>query len=213
MGRADRQGDLFDDVVRFCEDSLPGNSIYGFLARERDRLFPDELFEDLFEASGRRSVPPSVVATVMVLQRLGGLSDREAVDRYAFDVRWRYAAGVGGYGAGWGSFAHTVLVDMRARLRRSTRPDRIFEVGLQAAHAAGLVGRRRVLDSTPLYDAVATMDTQLRPHRACQRIDTVCQVGVAPRMVLATQRDLVRREGGVALDQAGEIHQSSVSPS
>jgi hypothetical protein len=48
---------------------------------------------------------------------------------------------------------------MRARLRRSTRPDRIFEVGLQAAHAAGLVGRRRVLDSTPLYDAVATMDT------------------------------------------------------
>src|SRR6185312_16243677 len=54
---------------------------------------------------------------------------------------------------------HTVLVDMRARLRRSTRPDRIFEVGLQAAHAAGLVGRRRVLDSTPLYDAVATMDT------------------------------------------------------
>ena len=101
MGRADRQGDLFDYVVRFCEGSLPGNSIYGFLARERDRLFPDELFDDLFEASGRRSVPPSVVATVMVLQRLGGLSDREAVERYAFDVRWRYAAGVGGYGAGW----------------------------------------------------------------------------------------------------------------
>ena len=159
MGRADRQGDLFDDVVRFCEGSLPENSIYGFLARERDRLFPDELFDDLFEASGRRSVPPSVVATVMVLQRLDGLSDREAVERYAFDVRWRYAAGVGGYGGGWGSFAHTVLVDMRARLRRSTRPDRIFEVGLEAAHAAGLVGRRRVVDSTPLYDAVATMDT------------------------------------------------------
>jgi IS5 family transposase len=160
MGRADRQGDLFDDVVRFCEGSLPANSIYGFLARERDRLFPDELFDDLFETSGRRSVPPSVVATVMVLQRLDGLSDREAVDRYAFDVRWRYAAGVGGYGGGgWGSFAHTVLVDMRARLRRSTRPNRIFEVGLEAAHAAGLVGRRRVLDSTPLYDAVATMDT------------------------------------------------------
>jgi hypothetical protein len=48
---------------------------------------------------------------------------------------------------------------MRARLRDSKRPNRIFEVGLEAAHAAGLVGRRRVLDSTPLYDAVATMDT------------------------------------------------------
>ena len=73
LGRADRQGDLFDDVVRFCEDSLPENSIYGFLARERDRLFPDELFADLFGKRGRQSVPPSVVDTVMVLQRLDGL--------------------------------------------------------------------------------------------------------------------------------------------
>jgi len=32
-------------------------------------------------------------------------------------------------------------------------------VALQAASAAGLVGSKRVLDSTPLYDAVATMDT------------------------------------------------------
>jgi hypothetical protein len=35
LGRADHQGDLFDDMVRFSEDSLPENSIYGFLARER----------------------------------------------------------------------------------------------------------------------------------------------------------------------------------
>ena len=96
----------------------------------------------------------------MVLQRLEGLSDREAVDRFTFDARWRYAAGVGGWdGAGRVGFAHTVLVDMRERLRRSDRPDRVFEVALAAARQAGLVGRRRVLDSTPLYDAVATMDT------------------------------------------------------
>jgi len=136
LGRADLRGDLFDEVARFCEETLPENSIYGFLARERDRLFPDELFADLFTGTGRRSVPPSVVATVMTLQRLDGLSDREAVDRYAFDARWRYAAGVGGYGgAGWPRFAHTVLVDMRERLRKSTRADRIFEVALEAAHA------------------------------------------------------------------------------
>jgi hypothetical protein len=160
LGRADRQGDLFDNAFGFCERSLPENSIFRFLARERDRLFPDELFADLFTERGRGSVPPSIVSTVMVLQRLEGLSDRESVERFAFDARWRYAAGAGGYGGGgWERFAHTVLVDMRARLGRSTRPDRIFEVGLAAAHAAGLVGRRRVLDSTPLYDAVATMDT------------------------------------------------------
>ncbi len=160
LGQADRQGDLLDDVTRFCDEALPESSIYAVLYRERDRLFPDEMFADLFSDKGRRSVPPSVVATVMVLQRLDGLSDREAVERYTFDARWRYAAGVGGYdGAGWGRFAHTVLVDMRARLAKSEDPRRIFAVTLQAASAAGLVGAKRVLDSTPLYDAVATMDT------------------------------------------------------
>lgn len=160
LGLAERQGDLLDDVNRFCDETLAENSIYAVLHRERDRLFPDELFADLFSDRGRRSVPPSVVATVMVLQRLDGLSDREAAERYTFDARWRYAAGVGGYDAGgWGRFVHTVLVDMRARLDASDDPRRIFKVTVEAAAAAGLVGAKRVLDSTPLYDAVATMDT------------------------------------------------------
>jgi hypothetical protein len=192
LGRADRQGDLFDDGLQFCEESLPENSIYRFLARERERLFPDELFADLFCERGRRSVPPSVVATVMVLQRLEGLSDRDAVDRYAFDVRWRYAAGVGGHGgAGWDRFAHTVLVDMRERLRTSNRPNRIFEVGLQAAHAAGLLGRRRVLDSTPLYDAVATMDTVTLIRSAVRGLLAVVDPGLraALRAVLCSGDD------------------------
>ena len=108
LGEAPRQLDLLDPVTRFCDESLPASSIYGFLFRERDRLFADELFTDLFAAIGRRSVPPSVVAVVMVLQRLEGLSDREAVDRFTFDARWRYAAGVGGWdGAGPVGFANT----------------------------------------------------------------------------------------------------------
>lgn len=160
LGVASRQGDLLDDITRFCDEKLDEHSIYAFLHRERDRLFPDEAFADLFEAKGRRSVPPSVVAVVMVLQRLEGLSDREAVERYCFDTRWRYAAGVGGYDTeGWTNFAHTVLVDMRERLRTSKEPNRIFDVTRDAAKEAGLVGKKRVLDSTPLYDAVATMDT------------------------------------------------------
>ena len=133
------------------------DSIYGVLHRECFALFPDEMFADLFTDVGRRSVPPMIVAVVMVLQRLEGLSDREAVDRFAFDARWKYAAG--GLDFDYPGFVHTVLVDMRARLARSQRPDRIFETVLAVAQAAGLVGRKRVLDSTPIYDAVATMDT------------------------------------------------------
>lgn len=160
LGVASQQLDLLDPVSRFCGEALSANSIFAFLHEHREALYPDGLFTDLFAAVGRRSVPPSVVATVMVLQRLEGLSDREAVDRFTFDARWRYAAGVGGWdGAGRVGFSHTVLVDMRERLRRSERPDRIFQVALDAARSAGLLGRRRVLDSTPLYDAVATMDT------------------------------------------------------
>lgn len=136
---------------------MAADSIYGVLHRECFNLFPDEMFADLFTDVGRRSVPPMIVAVVMVLQRIEGLSDREAVDRFAFDARWKYAAG--GLDFDYPGFVHTVLVDMRARLARSARPNRIFEVTLEAAKAAGLVGRKRVLDSTPLYDAVATMDT------------------------------------------------------
>ncbi len=88
---------------------------------------------------------------------LEGLSDREAVERFTYDARYKYAAG--GLPFDHPGFAHTVLVDLRARLARSERPERIFERTLEIARAAGLVGVRRVLDSTPLYDAVATMDT------------------------------------------------------
>lgn len=157
LGLAPRQADLFRSTAAYCDGRVAPGSIYGILHRECFGLFPDEMFADLFDDVGRRSVPPMIVAVVMVLQRIEGLSDREAVDRFAFDARWKYAAG--GLDFDYPGFVHTVLVDMRARLARSARPDRIFEVTLDVARQAGLVGRRRVVDSTPLYDAVATMDT------------------------------------------------------
>ncbi len=157
LGRSPGQADLFRSTAGFCDGRVAPESIYALLHRECGRLFPDEMFADLFTDVGRRSVPPMIVAVVMVLQRIEGCSDREAVDRFAFDARWKYAAG--GLDFDYPGFVHTVLVDMRARLAASAAPDRIFEAVLAVAKAAGLVGRRRVLDSTPLYDAVATMDT------------------------------------------------------
>ena len=157
LGPAPRQADVFRSTVEFCAPRVRQDSIYALLHRECLGLFPDELFDDLFGTVGRRSVPPLIVAVVMVLQRLEGLSDREALERFTYDARWKYAAG--GLPFDYPGFAHTVLVDMRARLARSERPNRIFERTLEVARSAGLVGVRRVLDSTPLYDAVATMDT------------------------------------------------------
>jgi Transposase DDE domain/Transposase domain (DUF772) len=157
VGTAPRQADLMKGTASFVADRVKDDSIWSVLHRECHRLFPDEMFADLFATTGRRSVPPRIVAVVMVLQRLFGLSDREAVEAFEFDARWKYACG--GLDFDYPGFAHTVLVDMRARLDASDDDRRIFNVTVQAASDAGLVGAKRVLDSTPLYDAVATMDT------------------------------------------------------
>ncbi len=87
LGLAPRQADLFRSTAGLCGPRVAPGSIYGLLHRECHRLFPDEMFADLFTDVGRRSVPPMIVAVVMVLQRIEGCSDREAVDRFCFDAR------------------------------------------------------------------------------------------------------------------------------
>ena len=189
VGVTPRQGDLFVGSAVVCEGRVGVDSVWAVLHRECHRLFPDEMFEDLFSDRGRRSVPPSIVAVVMVLQRLFGLSDREAVESFEFDARWKYAAG--GLDLDHPAFVHTVLVDMRARLARSDRPKRIFEVTVDAAASAGLVGAKRVLDSTPLYDAVATMDTVTLIRSAIRGLLRVADsdLGAELRLVLTSGDD------------------------
>ena len=99
----------------------------------------------------------------------------------------------GGLDFDYPGFVHMVLVDMRARLARSARPDRIFEATLEAARAAGLVGRRRVLDSTPLYDAVATMDTVTLVRSAIRGLLRACGGELAGEL-----RGLLRRDDDYA---------------
>jgi hypothetical protein len=191
LGRQLRRPELPATGARWCEAALPEGSVYRFLARERTRLFPPELFADLFQPTGRRSVPPSILAVVMVLQRLEGLSDREAADRFAFDVRWRYAAGVADAVAGeeTASFAHTVLVDFRARLRTSADPDRIFRVTCDLARQLGLVGVKRVLDSAPLEDAVTTQDTVTMLRGAIRGLLRVCPPALKAKVRAGLQRE------------------------
>jgi Transposase DDE domain/Transposase domain (DUF772) len=203
LGRQLRRPELPTTGAHWCEAALPASSVYRFLARERARLFSPELFADLFEPTGRRSVPPSILAVVMVLQRLEGLSDREAADRFAFDVRWRYAAGVADAVAGeeTASFAHTVLVDLRARLRRSKDPDRIFRVTTELARQVGLVGVKRVLDSAPLEDAVTTQDTVTMLRGAIRGLLRVCPAELKAKVRAALQReDDYRAPGKPACD-------------
>jgi hypothetical protein len=104
----------------------------------------------------------------MVLQAHEGLSDREATERLEVDLRWQAAAGVD---TGAEAFHPTVLVGARNRLRASGRSRRLFEDTKVVARQAGVMGRRaRVLDSTPLYDAVATQDTVTQLRAAIRKL-------------------------------------------
>jgi len=193
IGLADRQT-RFDDAGLWLGEQLQSGSVYRLLAEHGGRLFGDEYFADLFIRSrlGRPTVPARTVATVMLLQALEGLSDREACDRLAFDLRWKAAAGLP---VGSAAFHPTVLVGMRNRLRASERPRRLFEDVNATARSAGLLrGRRRVLDSTPLLDAVATQDTVTQLRAAIRRLLTVADrdepvLAAAVRAVLRRDDD------------------------
>ena len=131
---------------------LPAGSVFAFLAEHRHRLFPAEMFADLFPSGrGRPSIPPEVIASVIVLQTLHGLSDREAADAVTFDLRWKAACGYRDRRGG--RSIPSTLTYWRRRLAASDRPQRIFEVvrdvdrrdrcGRRAAAAgAGLHGPR-----------------------------------------------------------------------
>ncbi|WP_204800655.1 transposase [Mycobacterium riyadhense] len=197
LGCENRQG-RFDDAMLLVGDQLPEGSIYRLLAEHGGALFGDDYFADLFKAStrGRPTVPARVVATVMLLQAYEGLSDREACDRLAFDLRWKAAAGLT---VGAEAFHPTVLVGMRNRLRKSDRPRRLFDDVNTTAQAAGLLrGRRRVLDSTPLFDAVATQDTVIQLRAAIRKVLSVAD-RADPALAGAVRQVLTRDDDYASL--------------
>lgn len=150
----------------------PG-SVFAFLAEHRRELFPDELFADLFPSGrGRPSVAANVVAAVIVLQALHGLSDADTVDELTFDLRWKAACGLPVAAAG---FHPTTLTYWRRRLAASERPNRIFDVVKAVVAQTGvLTGKtRRALDSTVLDDAVATQDTVIQLIAAIRQVRRV----------------------------------------
>jgi transposase len=91
LAGADRQGGFFD--AAWCADLLPAEPIYSLLAEHGERIVRDADFAECYSASrGRPSIPPSVLAKVLLLAYRDGLSDvraMEAVNLPRFGgVRW-----------------------------------------------------------------------------------------------------------------------------
>ena len=182
----------FENPGEILGDRLKEGSIYRLLADHGHEMFPDDYFADLYSdsAKGRPTIAARVMATVMLLQSFEGLSDREATDRLEVDLRWQAACGVD---VGAESFHPTNLVGQRNRLRASARPRRLFEdTKVVAKETGAMKGRARVLDSTPVFDAVATEDTVTQLRAAIRKLlGALDQVGspLADKVRAALVRD------------------------
>ena len=169
QGRAKDQRELLD-AESVAGHLLKAGSVFAFLAEHRKTLFPEAMFADLFPSGrGRPSVPPEVMASVILLQTLHGLSDSETTDAVTFDLRWKAAIG---WPVTAAAFHDTTLTYWRRRLAASQEPNRIFTAVQQVIAQTGAIkGKtRRALDSTVLDDAVATQDTVTQLIAAVRKV-------------------------------------------
>ena len=152
-----RQVGFFDaaELVR----PLPEGSFYALLATHGERIVSDHDFADCYsEAQGRPSIPPSKLAKVLLLQHRTGLSDEQAMEAVAWDLRWKVALALPVDHTGWHP---TTLTKFRARLLLHGKERLALEATLRLAEELGLLEApaEQIVDSTPMLGAAATQDT------------------------------------------------------
>jgi DDE family transposase/transposase-like protein DUF772 len=159
LGKRPPQLGLFDPD-RLYLDFVGRESFYGFLATRRGQIFRDEDFAALYcPDNGRASVPPSLLATALLLQTYDGVSDAEATARAAFDLRWKVALGIG---LDERPFAKSTLQLFRAQLIVHDQVRAVFKKSLTFARQTGYLQGRKVkavLDTSYILGRGAVKDT------------------------------------------------------
>ena len=138
---------------------LPEGSFYRLLAEHGERIVRDEDFAACYSPGrGRPSIPPSLLARVLLLQHRTGVSDELAMEAVRWDLRWKVALGLPVDHQGWHP---TSLTKFRARLLLHGQERLALEATLRLASELGLLEGRpeQVIDSTPMLGAAATQDT------------------------------------------------------
>jgi transposase len=137
----------------------PEGSLFALLVEHGERIVRDEHFADCYsESVGRPSIPPSQLAKVLLLQYRSGLSDEQAMEAVAWDLRWKIALGLPVDHRGWNS---STLTRFRARLLLHGKERLALENTLELARELGLLDApvEQIIDSTPMLGAAATQDT------------------------------------------------------
>lgn len=140
-----------------CGELLDEDGFLATLGAARGTVFNDEDFECLYASRrGRPSHPPSVLAALLLAQLFYGVSDREAERRSRLDLSWKAALGLPLEHRG---IPHVCLVEFRARLVKAGMEGWLNERLVGVAKQAGVIGHRRVVDSSGIADGVVTQDT------------------------------------------------------
>jgi transposase/IS5 family transposase len=158
LGREREQRSFFDASLA-VEDLLEPGSFYEVLHRHGPRLLSDEDFLDCYDVTtGRPSVPPSRMFRLLLLQIYEDLSDRQALERMAFDLRWKAVLGLEVQDRAVGQ---ATLVEFRARLQLHRKMEEAFERFLAQAVEVGLISADevQVLDSSAIWGRGAVEDT------------------------------------------------------
>jgi transposase len=163
---------MFDAAV--LSRPLPEGSFFALLAEHGDRIVRDEDFAECYsQRMGRPSIPPSLLAKVMLLQYRTGVSDEQAMECVAWDLRWKVALGLPVDHQGWHP---TSLTKYRARLLLHKKEGLALENTLRLAEELGMLDgtAEQIIDSTPMLGAAATQDTvRLVRHGVKKLIDAV----------------------------------------
>jgi hypothetical protein len=159
LGKRSDQRGLFEADHLYL-DFVGRDSFYGFLAGQRGQMFRDDEFAALYVLdNGRPSVPPSLLATVLLLQTHDRVSDEEAAARAAFDLRWKVALGVE---LDVQPFAKSTLQLFRAQLLLHEQLLAVFQKSLTFARQRGHLKHRKIkvaLDTSALLGRGAVKDT------------------------------------------------------
>ncbi|HET9891395.1 MAG TPA: IS1182 family transposase [Mycobacterium sp.] len=187
-GSAELQGSL-SQIEMVCGDLLDEDGFLATLGTARGSVFCDADFEQLYVSRrGRPSHPPSVMAALLLAQLFYGVSDREAERRSRLDLSWKAALGLPLEHRG---IPHVCLVEFRARLVRAGIDGWLHERLLRVAKAAGVIGHRRVVDSTGIADCVLTQDTVSLIRSAVRRC--LDRLGEIDRSAATTCTGLLQR--------------------
>jgi hypothetical protein len=160
LGKRDPQRGLFEADTQYG-DFVGRQTFYGWLASQRGELFRDEDFAGLYVLdNGRPSVPPSLLATALVLQTYDRVSDDEAKRRADYELQWKVALGVE---LDQRPFAKSTLQEFRAQLIVHQAQRAIFQRSLELAKRRGTLRKDRELkvavDTSNILGRGAVKDT------------------------------------------------------